>query len=670
MMELNSKRFVYSLGVLLSIALTAVYWNHFDNGFHFDDSHTIVNNNYVAPRTDQSDSLQLSLSERLVLIFSDAKTTSSLPTNQAYRPVVTSLNAIDFWITDSLNPKVFHWHIFLEFLLLLFLFYLLMVHMFKEVDGKEHRLLAILAAAFFGFHTATAETINYVIARSDGVSTFLVLISALIYVKNKGLIKQLALVPFIIGCLAKPTTLMLAPILFVYELLFVQPSLFVKDEKSKVVPKVIDAIKGSGAFFFVGAGMYFFTRSMFSDTWQPSTVSTIDYLNTQPYIFWVYIKTFFLPTNLTADTDLTLIKEFFSPQVLFGLLIIGLSLILAFKCAIKRKTLPIAFGVFWFYITLIPSSSVVPLAEVMNHHRTFFPYLGFVIALFWAGHLLYDRIENSTNQRVLQTLSAILLFGLFSAHAYGTYQRNEVWHSDESLWYDVTIKSPKNGRGLMNYGLTEMRKGNMESAISYFERALNTNYGRHPYLYINLGIANNSLAERTNDSERKKKAESYLKQAIKMGPGYPDCHYHYAKWLVSNQRTSEAIKHLNQALELGPAHRDANTLLSSLTKTAGQILAQAESNAVRKNTPEAFLDLSLKYYNHGQYKNCIKACKKALRLRPEYAEAYNNICSAYNKLKLYEEAAEACETALKLKPGYELAQGNLNWARSQMKVDQ
>ena len=35
---------VFIFGIVLLIALIATYWNHFDNGFHFDDSHTIVNN--------------------------------------------------------------------------------------------------------------------------------------------------------------------------------------------------------------------------------------------------------------------------------------------------------------------------------------------------------------------------------------------------------------------------------------------------------------------------------------------------------------------------------------------------------------------------------------------------------------------------------------------------
>jgi tetratricopeptide (TPR) repeat protein len=258
------------------------------------------------------------------------------------------------------------------------------------------------------------------------------------------------------------------------------------------------------------------------------------------------------------------------------------------------------------------------------------------------------------------------LVGIFGAHAYGTYERNEVWDNDVSLWKDVTKRSPKNGRGLMNYGLTEMRAGKMESAINYFKRALDTGYGRHPYLFINLGIAKNSLGLRTKNQALLKEAETYLKQAVQMGPGYPDCHYHYANWLQNNSRIDESIKHLNRALELSPGHNQAKTLLASLTISSEELLKQAEENAIRLNTPEAYLELSLKYYNHGHYDFCIKACNRALNLRPEYAEAYNNICSAYNKLKLFEKAIEACEKSVEINPDYALAKGNLNWAKQQL----
>ena len=635
------------IAVLLLVALTFVYWNHFDNNFHFDDNHTIVNNHYVTDIT------------KLPLFFKDAKTASSLPTNQAYRPMITSLNAIDYWLAGELDPRVFHWHIYLEFLLLLSLLYMLMTRVFAAANGDPHPYVALFASAFFAFHTATAETINYIIARSDGFSTLMVLAAMLLYLNNRGWKKQLGLIPFIIGCLAKPTTLMLAPVLLVYELLLEHPSLTVRAERPDLVAKLLGSLKGTASYFLVGAGMYLFTRSMFSDTWTPSNGSVLHYLNTQPFIIWVYLKTFVLPIGLSADTDLGLIKDYLSPKVLWGLLVIVMMLLLAWFTARKRSTLPIAFGILWFFITLIPSSSIIPLAEVMNHHRTFFPYIGLVMAASWSACLLFQKIAGTKPSLLKKSATVTLAGALLAAHAYGTYQRNEVWDSDRSLWRDVTIKSPLNGRGLMNYGLAEMRRGDSQAALDYFERALSTNYGRHPYLYTNLGIATDSLGD-------KSRAEGYLKQAVRVGPGFPETHYRYAKWLLQNERPTDAIQHIEKALDLSPAHQPAGLLMQKIKQSAQDILSAAEAHATASNTPEAYLDLSLEYYKTGQYKLCIEASRNALSLRPDYAEAYNNICSARNKMKQYKQAIGACENALAIRPDYPLALGNLNWAKNRV----
>ncbi|MGA9573730.1 MAG: hypothetical protein WBS20_07280, partial [Lysobacterales bacterium] len=529
------------LAVLLVLLLTATYWNHFDNGFHFDDYHTVVNNIYIRDIGN------------IPLIFNDAKTTSSLPLNQAYRPIITSLNTLDYWIAGSLNPKVFHWHIFVEFLILLGLFYLILLKIFELASGSKHYLAAMVGTAFFAFHTATAETINYIIARSDEFSTLMVLAGMLVYISNSGWKKQLGLIPFIIGCLAKPTTLMLAPLLFLYDLFLEPPSIFARDETARIFPKITSALKSTGVYFILGVAVYLFSRSMFSDTWSPGGHSRAAYLNTQPYVVWSYIKTFVLPVGLTADSDLTLIKDYLSPRTLWGLTVILIFLFVSWRAALLRRTVPITFGVLWFFVALAPSSSFVPLAEVMNHHRTFFPYLGLVIAATWASLLGYEGLLKKSTSRVIPWSTAIVIVIIIAAHAFGTYQRNNVWDNDESLWYDVTVKSPNNGRGLMNYGLSKMRKGEFNVAISYFERALDTPYGRHPYLYTNLGIATNALADETNDADLKKLAESYLKKAVRIGPGYSEPYFYYGRWLFQNSRSAEAIKYLKNARELSPA---------------------------------------------------------------------------------------------------------------------
>ena len=69
---------------VLLATLLAAYSNHFHNSFHFDDAHTIENNAAIRELRN------------IPLFFCDATTFSSLPSNQSYRPLVSTLVAIDY----------------------------------------------------------------------------------------------------------------------------------------------------------------------------------------------------------------------------------------------------------------------------------------------------------------------------------------------------------------------------------------------------------------------------------------------------------------------------------------------------------------------------------------------------------------------------------------------
>src|SRR6476660_10473220 len=93
-------------GALLLITLLTAYANHFHNSFHFDDAHTIVNNASIRELRN------------IPLFFRDATTFSSLPSNQSYRPLVSTLLAIDYRLGHGLRPFWFHLSIFTLFVAL------------------------------------------------------------------------------------------------------------------------------------------------------------------------------------------------------------------------------------------------------------------------------------------------------------------------------------------------------------------------------------------------------------------------------------------------------------------------------------------------------------------------------------------------------------------------
>ena len=127
--------------------------------------------------------------------------------------------------------------------------------------------------------------------------------------------------------------------------------------------------------------------------------------------------------------------------------------------------------------------------------------------------------------------------------------------------------------------------------------------------------------------------------------------------------------HVKRAIELSPAHKPARKLLGEIVQAVDVDIDAAATYAKSINTPEAFINLSLQYYQLGYYRQSIEAAVSALQRRPDYKLAYNNVCAANIMLKEYQKAIAACEKALEIDPDFERAQNNLRGARDQANVD-
>lgn len=540
-----------------------------------------------------------------------------------------------------------------------------------------------------------AETVNYVISRSDGFSTLMLLLAFIIYIyfpqKRK---YHFYLVPYVFGFFVKEPTLMFGPILFFYMLLFEKHTDLSKIFKEENLKKIWSSFKSVVHIILIGAGLYLFEYFMTPKTWTPGIISRWSYFITQPFVIVQYFKTFILPTELSADTDWLPLTSIFNIRFLMGLMFITGMIWLSFRLSVKATFRPITFGIFWFFLALVPTSTIIPLSEVLNDHRVYFPYIG--LALAFSAAIIYLIILRDEKRFIatpwLITVTGIFMIGLLCSHAYGTHQRNKVWSSYESLWYDVTQKSPNNGRGMMNYALSQMRIGNYIEAKKYFEKArvLSPNYS---LVYINLGVLHSALSDPTG-------AEQYFKKAIDIGTYIDQGYYYYGNFLFNQKRYDEAKQMLKNSIVNNPAYSDPRFALmelysetedwDNLEKLAEETLQYLPNNpkclayidagknkktkldaaietAAKDPTPDNYLNLSLYYYNAGLYNECIEACKKAINIKPDYTLAYNNICSAYNQLKMYDKAVEACNKALSITPGYELAKNNLNFAKSHIK---
>ena len=650
---MQNKKLFCGLAVFFLLVLCIAYSNHFDNDFHFDDSHTIENNEYIQDLNN------------IPLFFTDVVTFSTLPGNRSYRPVVTTLNAIDYWIGGGLKPFFFHLSIFLWYIVQ----GILMFFMFRKIFNISFKhewnsMFALFGSVWFLLHTANAETINYIISRSDSFSTLCVVASLLLFQISFARRWHLYLLTMILGICTKETGVMFAPILFLYILLFEEKfsltDMFLLKKRQSLIRALIKAAPS----IVVTIGLFAFLQCYFvpkSPTLVASTQShsIFHYFITQWYVIAHYIGNFAIPLNFSVDPDFQLIKTLSDRKILLSLGLILSMVSVAFWTSRYEKFRPISFGILWFFVALAPTSSFRPFGQIANDHRTFFPYVGLMLSsvCFIRMMIVKYRLHIQAHYLLKYGISTLIILILL-ANAYGVHQRNEIWGSDELLWKEAAAKGPGNGRALMNHGLTLMRSGNYDEAHEYFKKTLEL-LPYWAFIHVNMGILRNAMGHQ-------KEAERYFLNAIRYQPDIVEGYYYYAEWLKGQNRLGEAKQQLEEGARISPGHTKIKHFLQTLTfeMTADikeKIIHQVEM--VEENPDaEEYLNLSLLYYNNGQFIECIEACKKSIELKPDYALAYNNLCSAYNALKEWDKAIEACEKAVKIDPDFQRASNNMKLA--------
>jgi Flp pilus assembly protein TadD len=637
---MRASRKLLIAAALAAAAIVFAYSNSLHNSFHFDDSHVIVNNVYIR-------SLR-----HVPLFFRDARTFSTRPDHATYRPLVTLTYAVDYAIAGSLDPTVFH---VTQIVLLLVIWWMLILFFRRALDiarpSPQNRWIALAASTLWAIHTVNTETMNLISARSEELSAIATLAAfLLIQFSPRARRQHLYLIPIAIGALAKAQIVIFAPLLLVYLILIEGRSIRKKATWYAVMPS-LDA----------GVLLLYVLNRLNAPEWIPGGISKWHYLITQGFAWMHYTRLFFLPVGLTADTDWKAFENWYDPRAIAGFAFVAFFIALIVYLSRRERMRPMAFGLSWYAIALVPTSSIYPLAEVVNEHRVFLPYMGLALAVIFALDAILVR-----HRRVF----AIVIIAAIVALGAGTWVRNRAWATEESLWQDTVQKSPENGRALFSYGLTQMTKGNYAVAKSNYDRAakLRPDY---PPLEINRGIVEGAL---DNDAA----AEKHFKRAIGIANDV-DSHYYYGRWLVSAGRAPEAIAELTMASRLDAARPEPRMLLMKLYAAAGkdaqplarQALAYdprdqralavlAGSAAPCRGYQECF-DQGLPEIGGKQFLDAALSNREALRYDPNAFDAWTNLGWSLAQIGLDDDAEKAFRRAIALRPDEERGRNNLQW---------
>ena len=464
---------------------------------------------------------------------------------------------------------------------------------------------ALAAALAFAVHPIHTEAVAYVAGRSDPLAAACML-GALVCVAER---RATALAPALFGL-----ALLAREAAMVLPLLVVLVELARPDRDAARLPT---ALRRAVPYVIVLAVYLLVRRAVVGDG--AASLTTAIYplatrLLTFPGVIVRYLALLVAPVGLHMERTLAPATSLLDPAVIGAALVVaGLGGAIA---AAWRPARPLAFGLAWFLVALLPVSGIVPLATFMAEHWLYVPSMGIFLAAGWA----VDRLATGGARWALPAGAVALV-----AYAALTARRNLDWRDDLALFEATSLYAPNSVRVQAGLGLAYKRRGRTGEAIAAYEQALalGPSAFQSGVVHNNLGNLYRQLG-RLDDSQRE------LEAAVQADPGSSDARNNLAATLIAMGRADDALRILEEALARDPNAAATHTNLGAL------------------------------YAQRGQIDRARSAFERALLLDPNSADAHNNMGSIYLGLGDLAQAEREYRAALRIDPGATKARANLD----------
>lgn len=473
--------------VLLLLGVAA-YWNGLSAPFILDDDTSIVTNESIET---------LALPGPLL-------TPSETPV--ARRPLVN----LSFAVTYALGERRVFWYhagnLLIHLLAALALFGVvrrtLQLPLLREPFGPGTTSVAWACALIWLVHPLNSEIVDYVTQRSEGMLGLFYLLTLYCAIRSAAEHGRRWTIATVVCCAAGmlcKESMVTAPLLVVlYDRVFLFNSwralaarrvrLYAGLAVSWILLAVVirSAARTSAGFDA-------------SVPWLGGTVSAWDYLLNQARIIPHYLMLAIWPVDQVVDYGNTRPISWSSVIVPGVLLAIAASLVVV--GLIRRPRL--AFPGAWFFITLAPTSSLVPIAtEVAAERRMYLPLAGLVVLAVVSVHWLGRRYRLNRMTLPVACGAIVILLGL------STILRNSEYADPVRLAETVVDRWPS-GRAHATLGMLYSERGEHVAAVREFRKSADL---------------------------------------------YPPGHYPLGVALVESQQVDEGLEHLRTFIRLAPGH--------------------------------------------------------------------------------------------------------------------
>jgi tetratricopeptide (TPR) repeat protein len=293
-----------------------------------------------------------------------------------------------------------------------------------------------------------------------------------------------------------------------------------------------------------------------------------------------------------------------------------------------RRRPGIAFLGLWFFVTLAPVSTLVPIhTEAGAERRMYLPLMAFVVLAALAARAAWVRVAGPAHRRLALASAALVCVAL----AVLTVVRNSEYSSPLALWQTVVDRYP-HGRARYNLSVALKAAGREDDAMTML-RASTVDY---PEARSVLGFA---LLDRGDVDEGVRQLRTFLRER----PGQYNAvlaHGRLGDAYFARQRYSDAIAEYREYLSR------------------------------RGDQPSAWTNFGIALAADGQPAEAARAFARAAALEPASAAAHRNLANALLESGDADAALDEASRAEQLAPGDPVVREIIGLARARRQAGQ
>ena len=582
---------------LLVLIGFAVYSNALPAPFAFDDEHAIVIN-------EQIRHLSTSLS----------------PTEQgsplAGRPLVSLTFAINYAL-GGLNVRGYRLVNIAIHLLCALLLFAVVTHTLagRQIDATN---FSFVVALVWMVHPLATEAVNYVSQRTELMMAAFFL--GTLYAAQRGWL-ALSVACCAMGMACKETMAVAPIVVFLYDRTFVFGSF------GDALRRRWPYYAGLCATWLVLVALLWSAPRGDSAGFAGASVSPWTYLLNQSVMIVRYLRLAIWPRGLVLDygEPLPLTLSDVAPYATAVAALLAATIV-----ALVRRP-AIGFLGAWFFLTLAPTSSIMPIStEVGAERRMYLPLMAIVVLIVLAldavGRALTDSVGRPfTGRRIglagrkgppytvvgLIVLTVALL-------GVATVQRNAEYLSGLTLWQSVLDRWPSHARAHRNLAAELKLAGRPDEEIVHLRAAV----ADIPEIRNLLGLELLSLG-------RNAEAADELQKYVQDHPRDADALSNLGNALAALGRTDEARQAFERAVDVDP-----------------------QNGLSQRN-------LALHLFQQNDFDGAVRHARDAVRLTPDDASAHNLLGLALIGQRKIDDAIGEFRASLALQPDNNDAAGYL-----------